>query len=115
MKIKDLDQKVRKVLANDEKSRNSDIRLTQMIWWTYCQHLILMHDNGKGEKAYIAMSDLFELPREDNIKRIRAKIQNEEKIYLPTDPAVAKKRGWNEDEWRTYLGKPVAGITNQTL
>lgn len=110
-KIKDLDNKIRAVLKDDEKSRNSDIRLTQMIWWRYYQHKIKMID----DKPYVNMLDLFDLPREDNIKRIRAKIQNEEKLYLPTDPAVAKKRGWLEDEWRMYLNKPVAGIDRQYL
>lgn len=110
-KIKDLDKKVRATLRDDEKSRNSDIRLTQLIWWNYYQGYVKIVD---GE-PYVNMKNLFDLPREDNIKRIRAKIQNEEKLYLPTDPAVAKKRGWKEDEWRTYLGKPVAGINNQYL
>jgi hypothetical protein len=110
-KIKDLDKKVRAVLADDEKSRNSDIRLTQMIWWRYYQHNIKMID----DKPYVNMLDLFDLPREDNIKRIRAKIQNEEKLYLPTIPAIAKKRGWQEDEWRMYLGKALAGVDYQTL
>ena len=95
-----LEAKIRAVLASDEQSRNSDIRLTQMIWWRYHQDLVTTF-NGK---AYIRFDDLFELPREDNIKRIRAKIQNDLKEYLPTDPVIAKKRGWAEDEWRSYLG-----------
>lgn len=110
-KIKDLDKKVRNILHTDEKSRNSDIRLTQLIWWTYYSQ----HIHKFNESYYVEITSLFDLPREDNIKRIRAKIQNEEKLYLPTDPAVAKKRGWNEDEWREYLGKPVAGVGGQYL
>lgn len=51
----------------------------------------------------------------DTIKRIRAKIQNDLKEFLPTDASVAKKRGWQEDEWRKFLGYPVAGVDNQTL
>lgn len=111
MKIKDLDKKVRSVLAEDKESRNDDIRLTQLIWWKYCQNLIRMID----DKPYINMLNLHNLPREDHIKRIRAKIQNDEKQYLPTNPAVAKKRGWKEDEWREYLNKPVAGVNGQHL
>lgn len=38
---------------------------------------------------FVSLGKLFDLPREDNIKRIRAKIQNEEKLFLPTDPAIA--------------------------
>ena len=95
-----LEDHIRAVLASDPKSRNSDIRLTQMIWWRYHQDKV-MSFNGS---AYIKFEDLFELPREDNIKRIRAKIQNVLKEYLPTDPEVARKRGWLVEEWREYLG-----------
>lgn len=110
-KIKDLDKKVRYCLKIDEASRNSDIRLTQVIWWTYYRDSLKEIDNV----FYVSLGKLFELPREDNIKRIRAKIQNEERQYLPTNAAVAKKRGWNEDEWRSYLGANVAGIDRQYL
>lgn len=91
------------MLEADEKSRNSDIRLTQMIWWRFY--------NDKFEtingKAYVEIGALFDLPREDNIKRIRAKIQNDLHEFLPTDPEVARKRGWEIDEWRSYLGYPT--------
>lgn len=109
--IKNLDKKVRAVLKEDEKSRNSDIRLTQMLWWKYYPHKLKKIDGV----ICVALKDLFELPREDNIKRIRAKIQNEERRFLPTDPVIAKKRGWKKDEWREYLGKNIAGINNQYL
>lgn len=111
MKIKMLDKQVRTVLAEDEKSRNSDVRLTQVIWWKFYPNSVGFHN----DKAFVYLERMFELPREDNIKRIRAKIQNEEKLYLPTDRAVAKRRGWLEDEWRMYLNKPVAGIDRQYL
>lgn len=100
MEIKTLEAKVRKVLAEDEKSRNSDIRLTQMIWWRFYQPKMRQFEG----KTYVGITDLFELPREDNIKRVRARIQNVEKKFLPTNPEVAKKRGWKIEEWREYLG-----------
>lgn len=106
-----LEKQVRHILSTDEKSRNSDIRLTQMIWWHFYRSQMKMLDG----KVYVNVADLFRLPREDNIKRIRAKIQNDLKEFLPTDASVAKKRGWQEDEWRKFLGYPVAGVDNQTL
>ena len=106
-----LEKQIRHTLSIDEKSRNSDIRLTQMLWWHHYKNLTRMIDG----KVYINIANLYNLPREDNIKRIRAKIQNDLKEYLPTDPKIAKKRGWQEDEWREYLGYPVAGVDNQTL
>lgn len=106
-----LEKQIRHILATDEKSRNSDIRLTQMIWWNYYRKDLLETNN----KVYVDISALYHLPREDNIKRIRAKIQNDLKEFLPTDPKIAKKRGWQEDEWRKFLGYPVAGVDGQTL
>ena len=111
MKKGQLEKQIRHILATDEKSRNSDIRLTQMIWWNYYRK-DLLETQGK---VYVDIAALYHLPREDNIKRIRAKIQNDLKEFLPTDPAIAKKRGWQEDEWRGYLGYPIAGQDNQTL
>lgn len=111
MKKGTLDRQVRHTLEVDPKSRNSDIRLTQVLWWNHYRSFMKMIDG----KVYVNVAHLYDLPREDNIKRIRAKIQNVEKLYLPTDPAIAKKRGWQEDEWRGYLGYPIAGEDNQTL
>lgn len=98
--IKTLDGKVRATLEADPKSRNDDIRLTQMVWWRYYRDDLKMI----GDSAYVNVASLHKLPREDNIKRVRAKIQNVEHKFLPTDPAVAIKRGWNEETWRSYLG-----------
>lgn len=111
MKKGQLDYQVRHTLEMDVKSRNSDIRLTQVLWWNHYRSYMKMIDG----KVYVNVAHLYDLPREDNIKRIRAKIQNDLKEFLPTDPAIAKKRGWKEDEWREYLGYPVAGVDSQTL
>ena len=97
-----LEKQIRETLQRDERSRNSDIRLTQVIWATYYpKHLKRIDGHW-----YVAMQDMYDLPREDNIKRIRAKIQNDLHEFLPTDPEVARKRGWEIDEWRSYLGYP---------
>jgi len=106
-----LEKQIRHILSTDEKSRNSDIRLTQVLWWNHYRAYMKMIDG----KVYVNVAHLYDLPREDNIKRIRAKIQNDLKEYLPTDAKVAKKRGWEEDKWREYLGYPVAGVDSQTL
>jgi hypothetical protein len=98
-----LEKQIRETLERDERSRNSDIRLTHAIWVTYYRKHIKMIDG----KCYVDMKAMYELPREDNIKRIRAKIQNELLEFLPTDPEVARKRGWEIDDWRKYLGYPT--------
>ena len=94
--IKTLKQKVIEVLKKYPETRNDDILLTTQIWREfYWSHL---------EDDKIALRDLHKVPREDHVKRIRAKIQNEEGLYLPTSWIVAKKRNINEDVWREYLG-----------
>lgn len=98
-----MEKKIRSILASDEASRNSDIRLTQMYWWNYHRDVFEIINH----KAYVPLADLYRLPSQDGIKRIRAKIQNDHKEYLPTDKAVAIKRGMNETEWRQYLNYPT--------
>lgn len=90
---KDLKEMVLVVLRDDQETRNSDIKLTHVIWQRYY---------GVGDT--IRLSQMYDLPREDNVKRIRAKIQNEEKLYPPTEWKIAKARGFKEQEWRDLLG-----------
>ena len=88
-------------LTQDPHSRNSDIRLTQVLWWNYYNSYFI---KGEDDKWLIRVGDLWSLPREDNIKRVRAKIQNDENKFLPTDPEVCRKRKIKEEDWRRYLG-----------
>jgi hypothetical protein len=73
--------------------RNSDIALTILIWrrWYNVQDAV-------------PVGRLFDLPREDNVKRIRAVFQNTEHKYLPTDPSILIKRGIEEAYWFDALG-----------
>ena len=52
--------------------------------------------------AMVELKNIMELPREDNVKRIRAKFQNEKKMYLPTSLEVARQRKISEEEWRAW-------------
>jgi len=92
--MKTLKSKVKYVLEEYPDTRNSDIFLMIQIWQTYY---------GVGKT--IDIDDLFELPREDNIKRIRAKFNSQGK-YWPTDIKIAQGRGINEQEWRNRMGYP---------
>ena len=74
-------------------TRNSDKLLTWCVWQQFY-----------GIGATIDRETFMKLPSEDAVKRIRAVVQNDEKLYLPTDWEVAKKRGWNEIAWRYHLG-----------
>jgi hypothetical protein len=98
--MNNLKQKILWILSEDEQSRNSDIRLTQMIWYKFYNSKIINLDDGT--KA-VRLRDLFDLPREDNIKRVRAKIQNEEGKFLPTSAEVRKQRKIKEWKWREQM------------
>lgn len=114
--LKSLKQKVEYILDRHEATRNSDILLTVKIWEQfYAAHLRkLKADLGRVDDNVYSISKLvyetlLDVPREDNIKRIRASIQNDPKRatsqrYLPTSREVAIQRGFNEQEWRKLLG-----------
>lgn len=91
---------VLKVLESQPETRNSDIALMIAIWKLYYPKSIKI---GKSGDEGIWLKDLHILPREDHVKRHRAKIQNEKHLYLPTDWAVAKQRKINEERWREAM------------
>lgn len=95
----DLTTQVTEVLASTPKARDSDQYLTLVIWATYYKSRLFKNEKGATS---VQLADIMELPREDNVKRIRAKIQNEQHKYLPTSLEVAKQRRINEDEWRKW-------------
>lgn len=88
-----LEQKVERILTDYPQTRNSDVELTIKIWEVY---------HGVGDS--VKTRDIFSLPREDNVKRIRARIQNDQHRLLPTSEQVAKQRKWNIQVWRERLG-----------
>lgn len=94
---------VEKILRNVPESRNSDITLLIEIWKRYYPHKL--KKGASGEEG-VWLKDLYDLPREDGVKRIRATFNHEGK-YFPTDWKVAKGRGIKEDEWRLALGYPA--------
>ena len=114
-KIQELRDKVEKALRKYPETRNSDITLTIAIW--------KMFFPGKVFDNKVNLKDLYDLPREDNIKRIRAKLQEEalyrvkmgtttgsESCFLPTNEKVAKARNIEKDLWEYSLGysrKPI--------
>ena len=83
-------------------TRNSDIELTIAVWKQFYPQRIIV---GKTGTEVVRLRDLFDLPREDYVKRIRAKVQNEQGLYLPTSLEVAKQRDINEYEWRNYMAR----------
>lgn len=108
-KTSELTKQILEVLENTPASRDSDQYLTLCIWNRYYPKYIKDEPTGEmGEDGvekvvkYVALKDIMQLPREDNVKRIRAKIQNEQNKFLPTSWVVAKQRKINETVWRDW-------------
>lgn len=103
--IKNLRKKIEYVLENFPKGRDSDQWLTLKIWALYYPDYIKVDKGTVNDRKFVYLEDIMSLPREDNVKRIRAVIQNVEKRYLPTSWKVAKQRKINEEEWKEYCSK----------
>jgi hypothetical protein len=96
-RIKYLEEKVLFVLEKHPKTRNDDALLTFTIIWEYSNKSIKEIDG----KTYVS-TEALKWCREDAVKRVRAKIQNERNQFLPTDPLVRKKRRISEETWRSW-------------
>src|SRR3990167_4217378 len=98
--MSDLRWQIEDCLFKFPDTRNDDIALTRMIWITHWGQYVQLISGS----YMVKLDDLYQIPREDHIKRIRAKIQNEEFKFLPTSWEVAKGRGIAEDKWRAIMG-----------
>ena len=95
------------------ETTNDDIALTIKIWQHFPPYnedtnkdVKIIHSEKTG-KDYIALEDLHYLQREDNIKRERAIIQNDEGLFLPTNPRVRefrKPKGRGDQDWKKKHG-----------
>lgn len=103
-KLNTLKKMVINVLEKSEKSRNSDQYLTILIWKTYYPDKIIEVRKNDEIKNAIFLKDIMELPREDNVKRIRAAL-NAKGLYLPTSEKVAMQRKLNMDAWREFINR----------
>jgi len=99
MQIK-LTEKVERVLRQFPETRNSDALLTIQIWKTYNDSQLITWKDWISK--YIKLETVLDLPREDTVKRVRAKLQNEKGLYLPTSIEVRKKRRINEESWHNW-------------
>lgn len=100
MATKTLTRQVEHCLKHFPETRNSDLTLLHQIWREYYPQRIKV---GQSGKEGVWLSDMFDLPREDAVKRIRAKFQNDFGKYLPTSWEVAKQRKINEQKWRLAM------------
>jgi len=86
MMLTQLKSQVKLCLKNEPSTRNSDITLTIRIWQQF-------HDINSS----IQLSQLYDLPRQSSIKRIRAEFQNKLGMFLPSVWTVARQRRINRN------------------
>ena len=79
--------------------RNSDILLRQQILRDFYPEKVKIID---GKEA-ILFRDEYLVPTQDNVKRLRAFIQNTEGRLPPTTWEVAKQRGINKEIWESSI------------
>lgn len=88
------------ILAADARTRNSDTLLTSLVWYRISPESFITDKDGK---FFVSITDVIhKLPMENTVKRIRAMIQNERGIFLPTDPAVKTKRESSGKDRETF-------------
>jgi len=103
----ELKSKIEAVLRDVPETRNDDVLLTITIWKKYhSSYIFQFTPDQRGPGDYVNLLAIRYLPREDHIKRIRAKIQNEEFRFLPTRIEVARQRKINEERWYQAMRKP---------
>lgn len=96
--IKKLEDRAKWILEKYPHTRDCDISLTNGIWLHWFPDKI---KNIDGEN-YVNILDLKRMAREDNVKRVRAKIQNEMLLFLPTRWEIAKRRKIEQSVWEYY-------------
>ena len=112
MNLTTLTGQVECILASEAETRNSDITLMIELWKRF--YPLMVHTESgiapqySEQGNYVLLKNLYDLPREDNIKRIRAKFQNDEHKYLPTVEEIAVQRGILAETWRKLMSCPEA-------
>ena len=99
MKLKTLKKEVEYCLGKYEQARNSDAYLTNAVWINFYKEFLREVDSD----WVLPLKYNGFVASRDDIKRVRATIQNKEKRFLPTSWEVAKKRKWKEEEYYEYF------------
>lgn len=89
-----------RILQDMPESRNSDITLMIEIWKRYYSSSIKVNSDGQ---LGIFLDSLYSLPTQDNIKRVRAIIQNVEGRFLPTEEKIRRQRRINQGKWLEWV------------
>lgn len=111
---KNLKEQILKILEKYPATRNSDRLLHGAILKKFYSHLLIeVEKNGeilfclpvteRNSVHYNRVTEEFrKIPLGETVKRHRARIQNHDGKFLPTDPKVAKQRGIKQEAIQTY-------------
>ena len=80
--LKTAEERVMRLLSDNEEGRNNDTRLLFDYWKAF-----------DGHKEGHVMVEVFHLTAPETIVRVRRHIQNDLGFFPPTDPEVSKARG----------------------
>ena len=98
-RLRDLKSKVEYCLREFEETRENDAQLTLSIIITYLPGEVKFLDG-----VYYFSMESLKVVREDHVKRIRAKL-NQEGKYLPKDPEVIRRRNKAREAWDELLNE----------
>lgn len=94
-----LKEKVLYILEEEPDTRNNDKLLTIRIWEHFYPSIVKKSKDGRSA---ILLDDMFSLPSQDNIKRARAIIQNDEGKFKATDMFVKIRRESSGKNKKTF-------------
>ena len=104
MNYKKLTGKVEYCLNKYEETRNSDTKLCNAVLYEfYRDNLFLDYRNKKEGDLAVRLKDMYNLPKFEDICRIRRKFQEKLK-YCATKGSIAEGREKKRLEVREFLG-----------
>lgn len=86
---------VRQVLRDDPASRNSDKLLVLRVWQKQL-------DCEGTDRVVLTEANIGHIASAETLIRARARIQNDEGAYPPTDPKIRRLRGIKEEAFREW-------------
>jgi len=94
--IETIRNKVVEVLRNSPKARDND-------WWLLINYIQTHHPEAR---LFINYNEISNLPMPESIRRVRQKIQNEERLYSASEQASLSRsieevrvRNWSTSEY----------------
>lgn len=87
--LKRVKEIVRKILAEDEKARNSDKYLTYKVMKQFTN-------------IAIPFEEFEKIPTFESVRRTRQILQNREHLFMPTDEDIIQKRKSRQKEFKEW-------------